>query len=86
VIAVSNGSGQATVTWTAPLDNGSPIQYYTVTPYQNGVALTPIRVDAPSTTVTVFALQSGTFYTFDVTATNMMGTSPPGTSNPVLVA
>jgi hypothetical protein len=65
------------------LDNGSPISYYIVTPYRNGIALTPVQVDgAFSTSVTITGLPAG-IYTFEVTATNVMGTSPPGTSNSV---
>ncbi len=86
VAAVSDGPGQATVTWSIPFDNGSPISHYTVTPFRDGIALTPVQVDwASSTSVTITGLPTG-IYTFEVTATNMMGTSPPGTSNSVAVA
>ena len=65
-------------------DNGYPILSYTVTPYSNGVALTPVQVDGHATSITFTGLACGS-YTFQVTATNVMGTSPPGTSNSVVV-
>jgi hypothetical protein len=87
VAAVNDGPGQVFVSWTIPLDNGSPILYYIVTPYRDGVALTPVQVDGGfSTNVTITGLPAPAIYTFEVTATNVMGTSPPGTSNSVAVA
>ena len=40
------GVTSATVTWAAPASNGSPITGYTVTPYLNGMAQTPVSYDA----------------------------------------
>jgi fibronectin type 3 domain-containing protein len=77
VSATGGGSGEATVTWTVPNDNGSPIDHYTVTPYKNGVAQTPIEVPGgSSTSILITGLMSDPNYTFTVTATSMTGTSP----------
>ena len=72
------GSGQANVRWTAPNDGGRTITRYAVTPYIGGVAQTPTTVTgspAPTSAV-VPNLANGTSYTFTVSATNSVGTSP----------
>ncbi|WP_433372608.1 putative Ig domain-containing protein [Streptosporangium sp. CA-115845] len=68
------GVSSATVTWTAPNNNGSAITGYLVTPYKNGVAQTPVAYDASTTTRTLSGLTTGVPYTFTVTATNTFGT------------
>ncbi len=69
------GNGQATVGWSAPADNGSAIASYTVTAVEDGTRqCTPSP--ATATTCTVTGLTNGTAYTFTVTATNSVGTSP----------
>ena len=40
-VTAAPGNGQATVSWTAPSDGGSPITKYTVTPYVGATAQTP---------------------------------------------
>ncbi|GLZ39298.1 putative Ig domain-containing protein [Actinokineospora sp. NBRC 105648] len=69
------GVTSATVTWTAPATNGSPITGYVVTPYLNGVAQTPVNYDASATTRTLTGLTAGGNYTFTVAAVNAYGTS-----------
>ena len=67
----------ARVTWDAPSTDGdSPITGQTVTPYVDGAAQTPMQVGASATSTTVTGLSNGTSYTFKVTATNAVGTSP----------
>ena len=88
-VTASPGNGQATVSWTAPADGGSPITKYTVTPYVGTTAQTPTVVtgNPPATTATVTGLVNNTTYTFTVSATNANGTSAPSVaSNPVTPA
>ncbi len=66
------GNGQATVSFTAPLDNGSPIIAYTVLSSPDNV-----QVTGTTTSLTVPGLTNGKSYTFTVTATNGVGTGPP---------
>ncbi len=75
------GDRQVTVTWTAPDDGASPITGYQVRSYVDGVE-TPATCSWTSGPLTcvVGGLTNGTTYTFDVRATNALGTGPP--SNP----
>lgn len=69
------GNRQATVSWSAPTDNGgSPITGYTVTASPGDATL---AVGAGATSLTFGGLSNGTAYTFRVTATHAVGTSPP---------
>ncbi|MBE1484741.1 putative repeat protein (TIGR01451 family) [Plantactinospora soyae] len=68
------GLSSATVSWTAPSSNGSPITGYIITPTRNGVAQTPISYDASTTTRTLTGLTVGASYTFTVAAVNAIGT------------
>jgi hypothetical protein len=68
------GNAEATVSWTAPADNGgSAITDYVVTPYIGAAAQTPINPGNVTSTV-VTGLTNGTAYTFRVAATNTTGT------------
>ena len=78
-VTATGGNGSATVTWTAPSDNGgSAITKYTVTPYIGTTAQAPVTVTgtSPGTSTTVTGLTNGTSYTFKVSATNATGTGP----------
>ncbi len=77
-VTATAGDGFALVSWTAPVDGGSAITSYTVTPYVGTTAQTPktIAGSPPSTSTTVTGLTNGTTYTFRVTATNAIGTGP----------
>ncbi len=71
------GVGSATVTWTAPANNGgAAITGYVVTPYKAGVAQAIVNFGSAATTETVTGLANNTAYTFAVAAVNGMGTGP----------
>ena len=70
------GNGSATVSWTAPSNNGGAgITKYTVTPYAGGTAqaTTVVSGTPPVTSTPVTGLSNGTSYTFKVSATNEIG-------------
>jgi hypothetical protein len=66
---LNNGS-QATVSWTAGANGGSPITGYTVTTSPGGATTT-----TSSTNITIGSLVNNSSYTFTVSATNANGTS-----------
>ncbi|MDA1347661.1 MAG: fibronectin type III domain-containing protein [Chloroflexi bacterium] len=68
------GTGEASVSWSAPPDGGSPIIGYTVESAPDG--LTSV-VDGQTLEATVTGLTNGTAYAFTVTATNAVGTGDP---------
>ncbi len=74
-VTAAPGSSSAQVGWTAPNNGGSPITGYTVTPSTGGTR-TPVQVSGAATSATVTGLTNGSSYTFTVTATNAIGTSP----------
>jgi FtsP/CotA-like multicopper oxidase with cupredoxin domain len=75
-VTAVGGIRQATVSFTAPADGGSPITLYTVTALIGGMP-TAITATGTTTTIDVTGLANGTTYTFTVTATNGVGTSLP---------
>ncbi len=77
-VTATPGNTGATVTWSAPASDGSPISSYTVTPYIGTAArpATTVTGSPPATSATVTGLTNGTTYTFTVTATNALGTGP----------
>jgi hypothetical protein len=77
-VSAAAGNESATVTWTAPVNGNSPITSYTVTPYVGSTAQTPVTVTGspPGTSAVVKGLTNGTSYTFTVSATNGVATSP----------
>jgi hypothetical protein len=81
VVAVA-GNAQATLTWTAPQSNGSPITSYLVTASPGGATAT-----SSSTGVTFTGLTNGTAYSFSVVAVNAAGNGPSSApSTPVTPA
>jgi hypothetical protein len=76
-VAAQPASRSARVTWTLPTSDGaSAITSQTVTPYLGSTAHTPTQVSATATSATITGLENGRAYTFRVTATNGVGTSP----------
>lgn len=76
-VTAARGNGQAFVSFSAPaFDGGIGITNYTVTSSPGGY----IGMGG-SSPVTVGGLTNGTAYTFTVTATNSVGTSPPSTAS-----
>ena len=66
----------AVVSWAAPFNEGRTITKYTVTASTGGLSAT-VTGNPPATQVEIPGLVTGTSYTFTVTATNALGTSPP---------
>ena len=70
------------MTWGAPNNGGQAITEYTITATPGG----KVEKAPPSATSKVFAgLDVGTSYTFSITATNAIGTSPAATTNSVTI-
>ena len=80
-VVASPGDTSASVSWSAPSNNGSPITGYIVTPYIGTVAQAP--VNAAASPVTINGLTNGTAYTFRVAAVNAVGTGATTTSGAV---
>ena len=79
---VGQALGHADVTFTAPADGGSVITGYTVTSSPGGI--TASLAGATAAPINITGLLVGTTYTFTVTATNAVGTSPAsGATNSV---
>jgi hypothetical protein len=77
-VTATAGNGTAQVSWTAPGDGNSPITSYSITPETGSTTLpaTVITGNPPATKATISGLTNGVTYTFTVTATNAVGTSP----------
>jgi Fibronectin type III domain len=72
-VTATAGDAAASVSWMAPVsDGGSPVTGYTVNATPGGRT----AATTGATTATVTGLTNGTAYTFTVSATNAVGTSP----------
>ncbi|MDG4808904.1 fibronectin type III domain-containing protein [Micromonospora sp. WMMD1120] len=77
------GVTSATVSWTAPASNGSPITGYLITPIRDGVTQPTLSFDASTTSRTLTGLTAGASYAFRVAAVNAFGT---GAASPASAA
>ncbi len=71
-----HGGGSAEVSFTAPDDNGSPIEFFTVTSYPGGR-----KANGTRSPITVDGLINGTSYHFKVSAINVNGAGPASKSS-----
>ena len=80
-VATMTGQTTASVTFTVPVTNGGP----SVTSYT--VISTPDNITATGTSspISITGLTAGTTYTFTVTATNIIGTSPSSSASNAIV-
>ena len=77
VPSVVAGNNEATVRWTAPVDNGgSALTGYEIVPRVGGSSRTPVAVAAGVAEHVVGGLTDGTVYQFTVRARNAVGTGP----------
>ena len=78
-ISAIPSDGGATISWTAPTDDGgSPVDGYIITASPGGATCTAV---APSTTCTITGLTNGTSYSFSAVASNDIGLSNSSTSS-----
>ena len=87
-VSATGGVGQATVSWTAPADDGgTPIVGYVVTPY---IGITPLNSRifvSTATTQVIHGLDPATTYRFKVAAFNTVGAGAASRpSNPTTTA
>ncbi|GAA1915911.1 hypothetical protein GCM10009815_08810 [Nocardioides marmoribigeumensis] len=84
--SASAGTEKATVSWSAPLDEGTePVTAYRVTTYDDDDAKVGDQLsyaDQPLTT-TVTGLTAGTAYTFGIAAISQAGTGPEASTGSV---
>ena len=84
VTAAAPDRRSVTVSWTVPVNGGSAITGYTLTPLLNGVAQAAVAQPASATSATLTGLTPGGAYTFAVVAANVSGPGAAGTSASVV--
>jgi hypothetical protein len=87
VVGASASDGTATVTWAVPASPATPITSYSVTPYKDGAAQTPVQItgNPPANRMTFTGLTNGSSYAYTVAATNAAGTSPASATSVTVV-
>ncbi len=73
-VTATGSDASATVSWTAPSSQGSPITSYIVNAYVNGTLAQSTTFDSANPSDTMSGLRDGTPYTFAVQAVNAVGT------------
>ena len=81
-VSAERGDELATISWTAPANNGATITQYTVTSNPGG--LTCVWASGPLS-CDVLGLTNGTSYTFTVSATNSVGEGNPSSASQAVV-
>jgi subtilisin family serine protease len=85
-VNASAGKRSANVSWTRGGDGGAALKSQTVHVYSGTKKVGTVTVSGTATTVTITGLRSKVSYSFSVSATNALGTSPESTrSNTVTV-
>jgi hypothetical protein len=84
-VTATGGDGNATVSWSAPGDGGSPITAYIVTPYVSGVAQPADMFSSSATSEVVVGLSDGTTYSFTVAGANTVGSGVPSALSPLVI-
>ncbi|MGH3087528.1 MAG: fibronectin type III domain-containing protein, partial [Rubrobacteraceae bacterium] len=85
-VQATAGSGSATLTWTAPPNNGAEISSYRITcDPACGSGGSPVAGNPAPTTTAMTGLANGTSYTFQVRATNSAGEGQPSDSSNAVV-
>ena len=85
ITSAVGGNLQATLSWTAPYDGGSPITGYVIRAYVGVVAQQSQTYATASTTETITSLVNGLDYTFTVAAVNADGTGPESPRSNVVI-
>jgi hypothetical protein len=85
-VGASSGNRSATVSWTAPISNGSPITGYTVYRVNPDTSLTRVAsVSGTALSTTVRGLTNGQSYRFKVSASNDGGDGPPSAASHAVI-
>ena len=84
--AATAGASSARVTWLAPLsDGGSALTGYAVRVYRGTTLAATVTVGGTTTQLSLSGLTPGVGYSFAVTATNALGSSPASARTAVVV-
>jgi putative alpha-1,2-mannosidase len=76
-VAVTEGTGEATVSWSPPqFDGGTPVIGYQVTAYHGDVVVKRVSTDETARQTVIRGLEAESSYRFTVAATNLIGTGP----------